>query len=139
MRSVFLSILTIGLINGASLSRIARTSMLEALRRDFVRTAYAKGLSQRIVILKHVFRNALAPILTVSGMQLGYCLGGVVIVETVFSLPGMGRMLITGIESRDYPVVQMLILIFGAMFAVVNVLVDIAYVIVDPRVRYGGE
>lgn len=139
MRSVFLSILTIGLINGASLSRIVRTSMLEALQRDFVRTAYAKGLSRWIVILKHAFRNALAPVLTVSGIQLGYCLGGVVVVEKIFGLPGMGRMLITSIEGRDYPVVQVLVLIFGVMFAVVNILVDITYVVVDPRVTYEGE
>ena len=109
--------------------------MLEVLGQDFVRTARAKGLPERLVVVKHALKNALIPVVTVLGDQFGRLLGGAILTETVFSWPGMGRYLIESISQRDYPAVQGTILVFAAAVVVVNLLVDLSYGVLDPRVR----
>ena len=111
--------------------------MLEMLNRDFVRTARAKGLAEPRVLYRHALRNALIPVVTVVGLQFGTLLGGAVIIEQVFSLPGVGRFALEGINLRDYPVVQGAVLLISAAFIVVNLLVDVLYSLIDPRIRYG--
>ena len=121
----------------AVVARITRSSMLEVLGQDYVRTAKAKGLSQRAVVLKHALRNALIPIVTVLGIQTGYLLGGAVLTETVFSWPGMGWFVVQAIGERDYPVIQAGVLLFATTFVLVNLFVDLAYSKLDPRVQLG--
>jgi ABC-type dipeptide/oligopeptide/nickel transport system permease component len=111
--------------------------MLEVLREDYVRTAWAKGLPARRVILGHALKNALLPVLTITGLQLGALLGGTVIVETIFNLPGLGSFLLAGVSGRDYPVVQALVFFIAFIYLSVNLVVDIAYAWIDPRIRYG--
>ncbi len=120
----------------AGLSRILRSSLLEVLRLDYVRTAHAKGLADRMVLYKHALRNALIPVVTIVGVQVGYLLGGVVVIEQVFAIPGIGRLVIGAINERNYPLVQGIILVITAIFVVVNLLVDLTYVLIDPRVEY---
>jgi peptide/nickel transport system permease protein len=127
--------LTLSLGIGAAIMRTARASVLEVSGQNYVRTARGKGLPRHSVTWKHVFLNAFIPVLTMSGIQLGYLLGGTVIIEQVFVLPGLGRLLVTSINGRDYPVVQSVALIFAAGFVVVNMLVDILYAVIDPRIR----
>lgn len=117
-------------------SRFTRSSMLEVLGQDYVRTARAKGAPFRVVVLRHALRNALLPIMTVIGLQFGSLLGGAVVTETVFAWPGVGRLLVDSIFFRDYPVVQGLVLMFGTTFVVINLLVDLLYAYVDPRIHY---
>lgn len=136
-RRMILPSLSLGLILAAATTRIMRSAMLEVMDRDFVRTARAKGLSERIVTLRHALRNALIPVVTVVGLQFGSLLGGTVIIEQVFSVPGVGRFALEGINLRDYPVVQGAVLLISAAFVFVNLLVDVAYALIDPRVRYG--
>jgi peptide/nickel transport system permease protein len=137
MRRMVLPSLSLGLILAAATTRIMRSTMLEVLGRDYVRTARAKGLVERRVVLRHALRNALIPVVTVVGLQFGALLGGAVIVEQVFSLPGIGRFALEGINLRDYPVVQGAVLVIAAAFVLVNLLVDVVYALIDPRVRYG--
>ena len=120
----------------ASISRMTRSSMLEVLKQDYIRTAKAKGLKERTVIYSHALKNSLIPVLTLIGLQIGYLLGGAVIIEEVFSLPGLGRLLLTGIHNRDYPIVMGCILVIAISFALVNVVVDISYSLIDPRIKY---
>ena len=127
--------LSLGLFGAGVIARQTRSSMLEVLGEEFVRTARSKGLAERAVVYKHALRNALIPIVTVVGDQFARLLGGAILTETVFSWPGMGRYLIEAIAMRDYPVIQAIILVFAACFFVVNLLVDISYGLVDPRVR----
>jgi peptide/nickel transport system permease protein len=129
--------LSLGLILAAATTRIMRSAMLEILNRDYVRTARAKGASERDVTLKHALRNALIPVVTVVGLQFGSLLGGTVIIEQVFSIPGIGRFALEGINLRDYPVVQGAVLVIAGAFVFVNLLVDVVYALIDPRVRYG--
>ncbi len=119
-----------------TIARFARSSVLETLGNDYVRTARAKGLSQRVVINKHALRNALIPVLTIVGLQFGFLLSGAVIVETVFNFPGLGWLLIQSIDARDYPVIQGLMLVFALQFVLINLLVDVLYAAVDPRITY---
>jgi peptide/nickel transport system permease protein len=126
---------TLSLGIGAAIMRTTRASVLEVSGQNYVRTARGKGLPRRSVTWKHIFLNAFIPVLTMSGIQLGYLLGGTVIIEQVFVLPGLGRMLVTAINGRDYPVVQSVALIFAAGFVVVNMLVDVLYAVIDPRIR----
>jgi len=126
---------TLSLGIGAAIMRTTRASVLEVSGQNYVRTARGKGLARRSVTWKHIFLNAFIPVLTMSGIQLGYLLGGTVIIEQVFVLPGLGRMLVTAITGRDYPVVQSVALIFAAGFVVVNMLVDVLYAVIDPRIR----
>lgn len=129
--SCTLAAATIGVI-----ARMTRSSMLEVLKLDFVRTARAKGAGKRTIVVKHALRNALLPVVTVIGLQFGYLLGGAVLTETVFSWPGMGRLLVDSILTRDYPVVQGIVLVFSASFILVNLLLDLCYAFIDPRIRY---
>lgn len=119
------------------LARITRSAMLDVLDQDFIRTARAKGVDEWTVISKHAFRNTLIPIVTVLGITLSLLIGGSVVIEQVFALPGIGRLIVQGILNRDYPLVQGTMLLFGFAFVVVNITVDIIYTFVDPRVRYG--
>ena len=116
--------------------RMTRSSVLEVLRQDFVKTVRAKGASERVAIFKHVLRNALIPIITLVGMQIGTLLGGAVIVEQIFSLPGLGQMTLTGINQRDYPVVQGCVLFIAFVYVLVNLITDLLYTWIDPRISY---
>ena len=119
------------------LARITRSAMLDVLDQDFIRTARAKGVDEWTTIAKHAFRNTLIPVVTVLGITLSLLIGGAVVIEQVFALPGIGRLIVQGILARDYPLVQGTMLLFGFAFVVINILVDIIYTFVDPRVRYG--
>lgn len=116
--------------------RITRTSFIEVLREDYIRTAYAKGLRARSVIFNHGFKNALVPVITVVGLQMGALLGGAVITETVFAWPGVGQLAVNALKTRDYPVVQGVVLISALVFVAINLLVDFLYAFIDPRIRY---
>lgn len=116
--------------------RMARTSMLEVLRQDYIRTARAKGVHDRVIYFKHALKNAFIPVITVIGIQLGALLGGSVIIEQIFGLPGVGWYLLQGIQSRDYPVVQVTALFLATVFVVMNLFVDITYAFLDPRIKY---
>ena len=128
--------LIIGYATAAILSRITRSAVLEALREDYVRTARAKGLRGAVVVGRHVLKNALAPVLTLSAVQMGNLLGGAVISETIFTLPGVGRFLVDAILHRDYPVVQTIVVLFGVVVVALNLLTDLLYAWFDPRVRH---
>lgn len=136
LRHLILPALTVGLISGSILTRFVRSAVLEALNQDYVRTAYAKGLPERRVIFEHVLPNAWIPIVTVVGLQLGFLLGGVVVVEVIFAWPGLGRLALTAVEGRDYPVLQGAVLYIAFTFLIVNLVVDILYAYLDPRVKY---
>ena len=136
-RHLFLPALTLALLNMALIARIARSSMLEALQEDYIITARSKGLSKRRVVIRHALRNALLPVVTVLGLVLGRIMSGSVLVETVFNWPGLGRLMYDSILMRDYPVVLGLFLVISVMVIVANLLTDIAYGLLDPRVRYG--
>ena len=137
LRHMLLPSVSLGLVLAAATARIVRSTMLEMLGRDFIRTARAKGLAEPRVLYRHALRNALIPVVTVVGLQFGTLLGGAVIIEQVFSLPGVGRFALEGINLRDYPVVQGAVLLISAAFIVVNLLVDVLYSLIDPRIRYG--
>ncbi|TVY08541.1 ABC transporter permease [Paenibacillus cremeus] len=128
--------IALGTIPMAIIARITRASMLEVLRSDFIRTAKAKGLSQFFIIYKHALRNALIPVMTIIGLQTGLLLGGAVLTETIFAWPGVGRYIFDAISSRDYPVIQSGILIIALLFVLINLLVDLLYAAVDPRISY---
>ncbi len=136
--SVVLPALTLGTGLAAVLSRMVRSSMLEVLHEDYLRTARAKGVPPLRVILHHALRNALLPVITLLGLQLGALLAGAVITETVFSWPGIGLLTIESIQSRDYPVVQACVLLISVTYVLVNLLTDLAYAWIDPRIRLGG-
>jgi peptide/nickel transport system permease protein len=126
----------LGASSSAVIARMTRASMLEVLQQDYTRTARAKGVSEPTVVYRHALKNAMIPILTVFGLEFGYNLGGAVLTETVFSLPGVGRLVVEGIFARDYPVVQGAMLVVATTFVLVNLLTDIAYAVIDPRIRY---
>jgi peptide/nickel transport system permease protein len=119
----------------AIVARITRSSMLEVLNKDYVRTARAKGMVEAVVILRHALRNAFLPVVTVLGLNLGILLGGAVLTETIFSWPGLGRYVVDSLMGRDYASVQACILIFAALMVVINLMVDLIYVMLDPRIR----
>ncbi len=133
---IALPALSLGVQTAALIARMTRSSTLEVLRQDYIRTARAKGLVERAVVLKHALKNGLIPVLTVVGMTLGQLLGGAVITETVFSLPGIGQLVITAIKNRDYPMVQGVIMFIAMTYVCVNLLVDILYGWLDPRIKY---
>jgi peptide/nickel transport system permease protein/oligopeptide transport system permease protein len=128
--------LTLAAFSVALVARMTRSAMLEVLGQDFVRTARAKGVIERAVLLGHALKNALLPVITVVGLQFGALLGGAVLTETVFSWPGVGRLLVDSIFARDYPVVQGVVLVFSFLFILVNLAADVCYAYVDPRIRY---
>jgi peptide/nickel transport system permease protein len=131
--------ITLGFAFAASVTRVSRSAMLDVLSDDYVRTARAKGASARSVVWRHAFPNALIPVVTLSGIEFGYLLGGAVIVEQVYALPGLGRMVLEAIAQRDYALVQGAVLFIALNFMIVNLLVDLAYVALDPRIRLAGR
>jgi peptide/nickel transport system permease protein len=128
--------IALGTIPMAIIARITRSSMLEVMRADYVRTARAKGLAQFWVVYKHALKNAMIPVLTVIGLQTGLLLGGAVLTETIFGWPGVGRYIVTAIGNRDYPVIQSGILVIATIFVLINLLVDLLYAYIDPRIKY---
>ncbi|WP_341323018.1 ABC transporter permease [Solibacillus sp. FSL H8-0523] len=133
---MFLPSLVLGMTMAAAVMRMTRSSVLEVLRQDFVRTVRAKGAKERVTIFNHALRNALIPILTIIGMQVGTLLGGAVIIEQIFSLPGLGQYVLTGITQRDLTVVQGSVLFISFVFVMINLIVDILYAYLDPRINY---
>ena len=131
--------ITLGFAFAASVTRISRSAMLDVLSDDYIRTARSKGASQRSVVWRHALPNALIPVVTLSGVEFGYLLGGAVIVEQIFALPGLGRLVLDAITQRDYALVQGNVLFIAFNFLLVNLLVDLAYVALDPRIRIGGR
>lgn len=128
--------ITVGLVSGSILTRFVRSAVLESMGEDYTRTARSKGLPERVIVVRHVLRNALVPIITVTGLQLAYLLGGVIIVEVIFAWPGLGQLALLAVQNRDYPVLQGAVLLVAAMFLLINLLVDLLYAAVDPRIRY---
>lgn len=127
----------LGLLNSALIIRFTRASMLDLLGEDFVRTARAKGLPERVVMFKHVLRNALVPIITVLGLTIALMIGGTVVTETVFNLPGVGNLVVRAVLRRDYPVIQGTLLVIASIYVFINLLIDLLYTLVDPRIRLG--
>jgi peptide/nickel transport system permease protein len=136
IQTLILPALALGTAVAAFIMRMVRSSLLEVLRQDYIRTAYAKGLQDRSVLYRHALKNAFIPVLTVIGVQIGYLLGGAVIIESIFSLPGMGRFLLDSISNRDYSIVQGGVLFIALIFCLVNLSVDLVYAWLDPRIRY---
>jgi peptide/nickel transport system permease protein len=136
VRQLLLPALILGIAAAAALMRLTRGMLLEVLRQDYVRTGWAKGLRERVVVLKHGLRNAVIPVVTVLGIQLAQVLGGTVIIESIFGLPGMGRFLFEAITQRDYPVIQGINLVIVSVIVLVNLAVDALYALLDPRIRY---
>ena len=133
---ITLPALTLGLVYMALIARMTRATMLEVLNEDYVRTAYAKGLATRKVLIKHALKNAMVPITTTIGLGLALIIGGVVVTETVFSIPGLGRLTVDAVLRTDYPVIQGVILVFSLTYVLLNLLIDLSYVLFDPRIRY---
>ena len=138
-KSMILPSFTLGFASAGLLARLVRSSMLDVMKEDYVRTAQAKGLRHRAVVVRHALRNALIPAITVIGYSIGGLLGGAVVTETVFTIPGMGRLVVQSIARRDFPVIQGAVMLIAAGYVLVNLLVDILYVYIDPRIRYGGH
>lgn len=139
LSQMILPAITLGLAFAASVTRVSRSAMLDVLSDDYVRTARAKGTPERRVIWRHALPNALVPVVTLSGIEFGYLLGGAVIVEQIYALPGLGRMVLEAIQQRDYALVQGSVLFVALNFMIVNLLVDLAYVALDPRIRLEGR
>jgi len=138
LKSLILPAVTLGTAYAATLMRILRSSMLDVLNQDYIRTARAKGIRQDTVILRHALRNALIPFVTVAGLQIGFLLSGSVIVEVVFSWPGVGRLVVDSIGQRDYPVVQAAVVVLSAALILINLVVDVLYGLIDPRIRHSS-
>jgi len=136
LRHLILPAIALGTIPMAIIARVTRSSMLEVLRQDFIRTERAKGLSERIVIYKHAVRNAMVPVVTVIGLNFGLLLSGAILTETIFSWPGVGRLVVDAVYARDYPLVIGCILIFALVFVIVNLITDLLYTYIDPRIHY---
>jgi glutathione transport system permease protein len=135
-RHYILPSLTLGAAVAAVMARFTRSSFIEVIQEDFVRTARAKGVSEKWVVLKHCLRNALIPVVTMMGLQFGFLLGGSIVVEAVFNWPGLGRLLVDAIEMRDYPIIQTLVLLFSLEFILINLVVDVLYGFINPTIRY---
>ena len=136
VRSLVMPALALGLVQSALIARIARACMVEVLAQDYIRTARAKGLSQGAVVAVHAFRNALVPVVTVVGITMAILIGGAVVTEIVFNIPGLGRLVVSAILRRDYPVVQGVVLVTAAAYVLINLGVDMVYAFIDPRIRY---
>ena len=136
VQRLILPSLALSVIYIALIARITRTSVLEVLGEDYIRTARAKGLTNRVVLMRHALRNAAVPIVTVIGLGIALLIGGVVVTESVFSIPGLGRLTVDAVLARDYPTVQAVILLFSLAYVLINLLVDVAYPLLDPRIRY---
>jgi len=137
IRQLILPVFCLAVTPVASLARQTRSSMLEVIRQDYIRTAWSKGLRERSVVMRHALKNGLIPIVTLMGISLSYILGGSVLIETVFNIPGMGRLSVDALLGKDYAVIQAVVLIVAAMIVLANLLVDLAYGWLDPRIRYG--
>jgi len=135
-RNYILPSLTLGAAVAAIMARFTRSSFVDILQEDYVRTARAKGLSESVVVVKHGLRNALIPVVTMMGLQFGFLLGGSIVVEVVFNWPGMGRLLVDAVDMRDYPVIQGLVLLFSLEFILINLIVDVLYAVINPTIRY---
>jgi glutathione transport system permease protein len=135
-RSYVLPSLTLGAAVAAVMARFTRASFVEVLHEDFVRTARAKGVPERLVIIKHCLRNALIPVVTMMGLQFGFLLGGSIVVEVVFNWPGLGQLLVDAVSMRDYPIIQALVLLFSLEFIIINLIVDVLYAVINPTIRF---
>jgi len=136
LKLMFMPALILGGALSGSVMRFTRSSMLEVLRQDYIRTAWAKGLRERVIIVRHAMRNALIPVVTVVGLQLPVLVGGTVIIETVYSIPGMGRYYVSSIDQKDYPVIQAVNIVVALVVVFANLTVDVLYSVIDPRIRY---
>jgi peptide/nickel transport system permease protein len=136
LRSITLPSVALGFIYAALIARITRASLLDVLAEDYIRTAHAKGLSSRVVIIRHALKNASIPIVTIIGVGIALLIGGVVVTESVFNIPGLGRLVVDSVLARDYPVIQGIIMMFSGVYLVINLLVDISYTFLDPRIQY---
>lgn len=136
MRHLIMPAVVLGLISSALITRFTRASMLDVLGEDYVRTARSKGLAERVVVMKHALRNAMIPILTVVGLTVAVLLGGAVVTETVFGLPGVGNLVVQAVLRRDYPVIQGALIVIAGLYVLVNLAIDLLYTLIDPRVRY---
>jgi ABC-type dipeptide/oligopeptide/nickel transport system permease component len=136
IQNLILPVITLSLPLFAVTTRLVRSGLLDILAKDYVRTARAKGLIERFVIIKHVYRNMLIPVVTYTGLQLGHMLSGAVIVETIFAWPGVGRLMVDSITNRDYNVVQVSVIFFAGFFVLINIIVDLLYVVIDPRIKF---
>ncbi|MGI6035403.1 MAG: nickel ABC transporter permease [Limnochordia bacterium] len=136
LRCLLMPAFALGFMQAALIARMTRSSMLEVLRQDYIRTARSKGLAEQVVVGLHALKNAMIPILTVIGTAFGVLLGGAVIVETVFAYPGIGRLVVAAVQRRDYPVIQGALLLISSIYVLVNLLVDILYTLIDPRIKY---
>ena len=136
LRSLIMPALALGLVQSALIARITRSSMLDVLREQYILAGRSKGLSERVVIYKHALKNAIIPTLTVIGITFALLVGGAVVIETVFNIPGLGRLIISAVLRRDYPVVQGVVLLIALTYTAINLLVDLAYLAIDPRIRF---
>ena len=128
--------IVLGMSMGGLTMRMTRTTMLEVLRQDYVRTAWAKGLNERTVVVRHAMKNALIPVVSLLGLLMSVMIGGSVVIEEIFSLPGMGRLILESVSLRDYTLVSGVLIFFGAGMIIVNLIVDLTYAFLDPRIRY---
>jgi peptide/nickel transport system permease protein len=135
LRHVILPGFTVGIVAGAIMTRYIRSAVLDVASMEYVRTARSKGLPPLVVTFRHIVRNALVPVLTITGIQLATILGGVIVVEVVFAWPGIGRLTYTAVAARDYPLIQGVVLLIAALFLLINLIVDVLYAVVDPRIR----
>lgn len=133
---MILPALVLGMLLAGSVMRMMRTTMLEILREDYIRTAWAKGLEEKVIVSRHALKNALIPVVTIIGLQIAVLMGGSVIIEQIFSLPGLGRLLIESVSSRDYPMVSGIIMFIGILMLLINLVVDISYAFLNPKIRY---
>jgi len=136
LEQMYLPAFALGLALSATLARITRSSMLEVLRQDYVRTARAKGLAERVVLSKHALKNAMLPVITLFGLQLGFLIGGTVVLESLFALPGLGTLLLQSVLTKDFPEIQGLVLFFALVIVLINLAIDLSYGWLDPRVKY---
>ncbi len=136
-KKILMPSFALGLMSAAMISRMIRTTMLDVLDMDYIRTARAKGTREFLVVMKHAFRNALPPVVTIVALQFGHMLGGSIVTETVFSWPGIGQVIVTAILNRDYPVVQAAVFLIAMMFVIINLIVDLLYVVINPKISEG--
>jgi len=136
LEQLYMPAISLGLALSAGLARLTRSSMLEVLRQDYVRTARAKGLRERVVLSRHALKNAMLPVMTLFGLQLGFVMGGTVITESIFALPGLGTLLLTSVFTKDYIMIQGIVVVFAVLIVLINLLVDLSYAWFDPRVRF---
>jgi len=136
LHHLVLPAIVLGIVNSALILRFSRASMLDVLGEDYIRTARAKGVSERRVVLHHALRNALIPVVTVLGLTFALLIGGAIVTETVFGLPGIGNLVVSAVLRRDYPVIQGALLVIAGMYVLINFLIDLLYLAIDPRVKY---